>query len=80
MEALSGHIARLTDLGWLAAEDPHAAATYLNWLVMGEPVSRAMLLGDETLPDATATRAHCAEAVRIFLAAYAVPEQSLRAS
>lgn len=80
VEALAGHVARLTDRGWLAAADPHAAATYLNWLVMGEPVNRAMLLGDEALPDATATRAHCAEAVRIFLAAFAVPEQRLRAS
>ena len=80
MDALAGHVARLTEQGWLVAADPRAAATYLNWLVMGEPVNRAMLLGDETLPDATATRAHCGEAVRIFLAAYAVPEQPLRAS
>jgi TetR/AcrR family transcriptional repressor of mexJK operon len=80
VEALAEHVARLTDLGWLATADPHAAATYLNWLVMGEPVNRAMLLGDEALPDATATREHCGEAVRIFLAAYAVPGQPLRAS
>ena len=43
---------------------------------MGEPVNRAMLLGDEAVPDPAATEAHCAEAVRIFLAAFGVPERS----
>ena len=27
--------------------DAEVAATQLNWLVMGEPINRAMLLGDE---------------------------------
>jgi len=41
-----------------------------NWLVMGEPVNRAMLLGDQAIPAAVALRRHAADAVRIFLAAY----------
>ena len=73
MEALAGHVARLGDAGWLSVADPRAAATFLNWLVMGEPVNRAMLLGDERLPDAREISVHCAEAVRIFLAAYEAP-------
>ena len=73
IEALAGHIARLADQGWLLATDPRAAATYLNWLVMGEPVNRAMLLGDEAVPDPAATEEHCSEAVRIFLAAFEAP-------
>ena len=71
--ALAGHVARLDELGWLVAADPRGAATYLNWLVMGEPVNRAMLLGDEDLRDVAGARAHCEEAVRIFLAAYGTP-------
>lgn len=73
VEALAGHVARLGDAGWLSVADPRAAATFLNWLVMGEPVNRAMLLGDERLPDAREISVHCAEAVRIFLAAYEAP-------
>ena len=71
--ALAGHIARLGGGGWLTVADPRVAATFLNWLVMGEPVNRAMLLGDERLPDPAAIHAHCTEAVRIFLAAYGAP-------
>lgn len=74
--ALAGHVARLADAGWLSVTDPRAAATFLNWLVMGEPVNRAMLLGDERLPDPPAIHAHCAEAVRIFLAAYGTRDQA----
>jgi TetR/AcrR family transcriptional repressor of mexJK operon len=76
VDALGSHIARLADQGWLVTSNPRVAATHLNWLVMGEPVNRAMLLGDESVPDTAATEAHCAEAVRIFLAAYGVPERS----
>jgi TetR/AcrR family transcriptional repressor of mexJK operon len=75
MDALAAHIARLAGRGWLITADPRAAATYLNWLVMGEPVNRAMLLGDQAAPDGAATEAHCAEAVRIFLAAFGVTER-----
>lgn len=49
---------------------PTVAATHFNWLVMGEPVNKAMLLGDEAIPGAAALRRHAAEAVRVFLAAY----------
>ncbi|HEY5979726.1 MAG TPA: TetR/AcrR family transcriptional regulator [Microlunatus sp.] len=73
VEALAGHIARLSDQGWVTVADPRAAATSLNWLVMGEPVNKAMLLGDEAVPDAATIRTHCAEAARIFLAAYGRP-------
>jgi TetR/AcrR family transcriptional regulator, mexJK operon transcriptional repressor len=75
MDALAGHVARLSELGWLVTVDPRSAASYLNWLVMGEPVNRAMLLGDEDLPDTAAVRDHCAEAVRIFLAGYGARRQ-----
>lgn len=75
MNALAGHISGLTEQGWLVTADPHASATFLNWLVMGEPVNRAMLLGDEAVPERAAIEAHCVEAVRIFLAAFAAVER-----
>ena len=64
---------RWTDRGLLAIGDPKAAASHFNWLVMGEPVNRAMLLGDRAIPPAAALRRHAADAVRVFLAAYGKP-------
>lgn len=63
-------LARWTERGLLAIENPRAAASHLNWLIMGEPVNNAMLLGDEAIPDPAALRRHAADAVRVFLAAY----------
>jgi TetR/AcrR family transcriptional repressor of mexJK operon len=54
----------------LEAPDAHVAATHFNWLVMAEPVNRAMLLGDAAVPGPAELKRHAAEAVRIFLAAY----------
>lgn len=56
--------------GELSCADPHAAASYFNWLLMGEPVNRAMLLGDGGIPAHDSLREHAAETVRIFMAAY----------
>ena len=52
------------------APDPDAAASHFNWLVMGEPVNRAMLLGDAAIPDEDWRRNHVHDAVNVFLAAY----------
>ena len=54
-DAVASH-ARLGAAGWLSVADPRVAATFLNWLVMGEPVNRAMLLGDERLHGARLER------------------------
>ena len=37
---------------------------------MGEPVNRAMLLGDAAIPDEDWRRKHVHDAVDVFLAAY----------
>jgi TetR/AcrR family transcriptional repressor of mexJK operon len=58
-------------LGQVRTEDPRSAAAFFNWLVMGEPVNDAMLMGDGAIPKPAALRAHAREAVRIFLSAYA---------
>jgi TetR/AcrR family transcriptional repressor of mexJK operon len=60
----------LAERGLLRLDDPHAAATQLNWLVMGEPVNAAMLRGDAAVPDADERERIVRDAVRVFLAAY----------
>jgi hypothetical protein len=39
-------------LGLLRATDAQVAASNFNWLIMGEPVNRVMLLGDDVVPSA----------------------------
>ena len=48
------------------------AATQFNWLVMGDPVNRAMFFGDVHL-SASEQQRHLAQSVRVFLAAYGRP-------
>lgn len=62
---------RLAARGLLTIEDPSVAASHFNWLIMADPLNRAMLLGDDAIPAAAALRRHVAEGVRVFLAAYA---------
>jgi TetR/AcrR family transcriptional repressor of mexJK operon len=63
-------VAAYAERGQLQVADPAAAATHLNWLIMGAPLNEAMLLGDDAVPDDPALRRHVAEAVRIFVAAH----------
>jgi TetR/AcrR family transcriptional repressor of mexJK operon len=67
---LAEALARWTDRGLLSIDDPRAAASHFNWLVMGEPVNRAMFLGDAAIPGPAALRCHATEGVRVFFAAY----------
>lgn len=60
----------LAERGLLTIEDPIVAATHFNWLIMADPLNRAMLLGDDAIPSPEELRRHVAEGVRIFLAAY----------
>ena len=61
---------RLAERGLLTIDDPLAAASTFNWLIMAEPLNRAMLLGDEAIPAPAELHRHAAEGVRVFLAAY----------
>jgi AcrR family transcriptional regulator len=73
IKGLAAAFTRWADRGLLVPDRPTVAATHFNWLVMGEPVNKAMLLGEEAIPKPAALRRHAAEAVRVFLAAYANP-------
>jgi TetR/AcrR family transcriptional regulator, mexJK operon transcriptional repressor len=68
--ALAAVFARLDARGLLDVDDPEAAASQFNWLIMGEPINQAMLLGDAAIPGIEARRRHAAGAVGVFLAAY----------
>jgi len=68
--ALAQTFDRLAARGLLVIDDSLIAASHFNWLVMSEPLNKAMLLGDEAIPKPTALRRHAAEGVRVFLAAY----------
>ena len=68
--ALAQTFERLAARGLLVIDDPLIAASHFNWLVMSEPLNKAMLLGDAAIPKPKALRRYAAEGVRIFLAAY----------
>ncbi|GAA1806073.1 TetR/AcrR family transcriptional regulator [Agromyces neolithicus] len=67
---LAAMFERLAERGLLHVDDATAAATAFNWLVMGEPLNRAMLLGDAAIPSHDHRRSQVRTAVRVFLAAY----------
>lgn len=71
---LAAAFARWGEQRLLAIEDPKVAAADFNWLVMGDPINRAMLLGDAVFADTDELKRHARNAVRVFLAAYAPPE------
>jgi TetR/AcrR family transcriptional regulator, mexJK operon transcriptional repressor len=70
IKGLAAAFARWSERGLLAVDKPAVAAEHFNWLVMGEPINRAMLLGDRGIPGPAALRRHAAGAVRVFLAAH----------
>jgi TetR/AcrR family transcriptional repressor of mexJK operon len=69
MDALAKAFARLGKDGLLRLSDPHRAAAQFAYLVVGEPLDRAMLTG--VLPPAEEISACAREAVETFLARYA---------
>lgn len=73
IRSLAEVIGRLDAAGLLSVADAELAATQLNWLVMGEPVNRAMLLGDAAARDGLDIAAHVDAALDVFLAAYGRP-------
>ena len=73
IRSLAEVIGRLDAAGLLSVADAELAATQLNWLVMGEPVHRAMLLGDAAARDGLDIAAHVDAALDVFLAAYGRP-------
>lgn len=72
IDKLARAFAHYTAIGQLNTPDPVAAARQFNWMLMGEPTNRAMLLGDAGIPGKSQLKAHARETVRVFLCAFAV--------
>jgi TetR/AcrR family transcriptional regulator, mexJK operon transcriptional repressor len=70
MRVLAGMLERLAARGLLIIDDYSMAASHFNWLVMSEPLNRAMLVGDAAIPKPAELRRFAKEGVRVFLAAY----------
>jgi TetR/AcrR family transcriptional repressor of mexJK operon len=70
MTAMRDRFAGFHDAGLLEILDPDAAARTFNWLLMGNPLNAAMLLGDAAIPDLAERQTIAEEATRVFLAAY----------
>ncbi|MFI0446940.1 TetR/AcrR family transcriptional regulator [Actinomadura sp. 6N118] len=72
--ALASSFRQLTDRGLLRVDEPVLAANHFTWLVTSIPVNKVMFCGDDiTFPPGELD--HYADAaVRVFLAAYHVPE------
>jgi AcrR family transcriptional regulator len=68
--ALAIAFERLAARGLLQLDDPLLAAAQFNWLIMSEPLNRAMLLGDDGPPDPADLERHADGGVRTFLAAF----------
>ncbi len=68
--ALTAVVDELCAAGALRPVDAEQAATQLNWLVMGEPINRAMLLGDAAALSPAQIPAHVEAALDMFFAAY----------
>lgn len=75
IERLEHAFAVYGEKGDLAIDNPRRAAFFFNWLIMGGPVNDVMLLGNGAILDKAAIVSHAREAVRIFLAAYALDDR-----
>jgi TetR/AcrR family transcriptional regulator, mexJK operon transcriptional repressor len=67
---LAATFEQLAERRLLTLDDSALAASHFNWLVMAEPLNRAMLLGDDSIPSEQELRRHAEQSVQVFLAAY----------
>jgi TetR/AcrR family transcriptional repressor of mexJK operon len=70
--ALASSFQRLAERGLLRLDDPPLAANHFAYLILGMPLDRAMLCGDDGFTRAELERLADA-GVRVFLAAYGRP-------
>jgi AcrR family transcriptional regulator len=70
IKELTAVFRRLDRRGLLRVPDPARAASDFNWLIMSEPLNKAMLLGDDQPPSRSSITRWADHAVRTFLAAY----------
>lgn len=66
---------QMRERGLLQFDDAMMASTQFNWLILGEPINRVMMLGDPAIPSAADLRRQAEAGIRTFLAAYLHPDQ-----
>lgn len=72
IDAIAGLLRDAVARGLLTVDDPDGAATQFNWLLMGDPLNRAMFLGDASIPSEAAMKRTARAAVDVMIAAYSV--------
>jgi TetR/AcrR family transcriptional regulator, mexJK operon transcriptional repressor len=71
----AGWFTALAERGLLNVPDPLLAGEHFNWLILSIPMNKAMFSGDDEPFDRGQLEFYADEAVRVFLAAYAVRER-----
>lgn len=61
---------RLAERGVLRVDDPRLAAQQFNWMIVADPLNRAMLLGRDRPPTRAELTRRADAGVEVFLAAY----------
>lgn len=70
ISTLSRDLTQLVRSGLVETDDPRAAAMDFCWLLLGEPMHRALLLGEEAIPSDRSIRAHAQHVAAVFMRAY----------
>jgi hypothetical protein len=68
---VTGEASRLSQLG--RTYERRGPAAHFNWLVLAIPLNHALVSGDDRVPRKRELRLYANGAVRVFLAAYAMP-------
>lgn len=75
LEVMAAAFGPLVEKRLLAIDNTAVAAQQLNWLLMGDPVNRVMMLGNDAIPSQAEIKRHVAAAIATFLSAYLHPSQ-----
>ncbi|MGB3337793.1 MAG: TetR/AcrR family transcriptional regulator [Devosia sp.] len=75
LEVMAAAFEPLVERQLLAIDNTAMAAQQLNWLLMGDPVNRVMMLGNEAIPTQAEIKRHVAAGIATFLAAFLHPSQ-----
>ncbi len=76
IKELTAVFRRLDRRNLLRIPDAARAASDFNWLIMSEPINKAMLLGNDQPPSRSSINRWADQAVRTFLAAYRIVDDA----
>lgn len=70
IDEMQARFCRFDQIGLISTPNPAASASAFNWMVMGQALNAAMLLGARGVPSPTEREQIASNAARIFLAAH----------